>query len=219
METGKRYASFDGDADRLVYYYKDCTGTFRLLDGDKIATLFAHFLQPLIKATELDLTMRVVQTAYANGSSTNFIEKTLGIPVVCVPTGVKHLHHEALKYDIGIYFEANGHGTVIFSNDAFRQIKEIGFNSNTSLRQQIAAKKLASVMDLINEQHEGYFGTELVILNRSQMDDTSAGHPLAKLSHHTSERTFGPDRFNVHQTRLHSGSSVESGFEPGTLRP
>lgn len=29
-----------------------------------------------------------------------------------MPTGVKHLHHKALDYDIGIYFEANGHGTV-----------------------------------------------------------------------------------------------------------
>jgi phosphoacetylglucosamine mutase len=28
---------------------------------------------------------------------------------------VKHLHHAALKFDIGIYFEANGHGTVLFS--------------------------------------------------------------------------------------------------------
>jgi len=27
-------------------------------------------------------------------------------------TGVKHLHHKALDYDIGVYFEANGHGTV-----------------------------------------------------------------------------------------------------------
>ena len=33
--------------------------------------------------------------------------------VSCVPTGVKHLHHEAQKCDIGVYFEANGHGTVI----------------------------------------------------------------------------------------------------------
>lgn len=32
-----------------------------------------------------------------------------------VPTGVKHLHHAAIEYDIGIYFEANGHGTVVFS--------------------------------------------------------------------------------------------------------
>lgn len=33
----------------------------------------------------------------------------------CVPTGVKHLHHAAEKFDVGVYFEANGHGTVIFS--------------------------------------------------------------------------------------------------------
>jgi len=32
--------------------------------------------------------------------------------VVCVSTGVKHLHHAAKQFDIGVYFEANGHGTV-----------------------------------------------------------------------------------------------------------
>ena len=40
------------------------------------------------------------------------------VPVACVCTGVKHLHHKALEYDIGVYFEANGHGTVLFSNNA-----------------------------------------------------------------------------------------------------
>ena len=33
----------------------------------------------------------------------------------CVSTGVKHLHHAAEQYGIGVYFEANGHGTVLFS--------------------------------------------------------------------------------------------------------
>ena len=28
------------------------------------------------------------------------------------PTGVKHLHHKAQEFDLGVYFEANGHGTV-----------------------------------------------------------------------------------------------------------
>ena len=40
------------------------------------------------------------------------------IPVACTPTGVKHLHHRALDFDIGVYFEANGHGTVVFSQKA-----------------------------------------------------------------------------------------------------
>ena len=42
--------------------------------------------------------------------------------MACVPTGVKHLHHKAVEYDIGIYFEANGHGTVIFSDLARKRI-------------------------------------------------------------------------------------------------
>lgn len=45
------------------------------------------------------------------------------VPVSCVPTGVKHLHHEAEKYDVGVYFEANGHGTVLFSPRALQVIK------------------------------------------------------------------------------------------------
>ena len=40
------------------------------------------------------------------------------MPVVCAATGVKHLHKKALEYDIGVYFEANGHGTVIFDEKA-----------------------------------------------------------------------------------------------------
>ena len=38
----------------------------------------------------------LVQTAYANGNSTRYITETLGVPVACVPTGVKFLHHKAL---------------------------------------------------------------------------------------------------------------------------
>ena len=38
--------------------------------------------------------------------------------MVCTSTGVKHLHHRAAMFDIGVYFEANGHGTVLFSAGA-----------------------------------------------------------------------------------------------------
>lgn len=123
--SGKLYGSFDGDADRLVHYYQDSAGTFRLLDGDKIATLLALFLQRVLSrldSTKLHLDIAVVQTAYSNGSSTKYVEEVLRIPVRCTPTGVKHLHHEAEKYDVGVYFEANGHGTVIFSPDAEKKI-------------------------------------------------------------------------------------------------
>jgi phosphoacetylglucosamine mutase len=46
----------------------------------------------------------------------------LRLPVTCTPTGVKYLHHAAQKLDIGVYFEANGHGTAIFSQNTLNTI-------------------------------------------------------------------------------------------------
>ena len=41
-------------------------------------------------------------------------------------SGVKHLHEAAHRlFDIGIYFEANGHGTVLFSHRVLQQLKEV----------------------------------------------------------------------------------------------
>jgi phosphoacetylglucosamine mutase len=39
----RRCVSFDGDADRVVYYYTDGDKIFHLLDGDRIATLSKFF--------------------------------------------------------------------------------------------------------------------------------------------------------------------------------
>lgn len=118
--------SYDGDADRVVFYYIDQDKKFCLLDGDKISTLFANFLKNLLKQSDLDkkLTLGVVQTAYANGNSTKYLKEVLDVPITCAKTGVKHLHHAAVeKYDIGIYFEANGHGTIIFSRRFFEVVQ------------------------------------------------------------------------------------------------
>ena len=97
----------DGDADRVVYFFKDkTTSKFVLLDGDKIATLgkwyfeyiqnvsslalivrsrnksfvpdiVAGFLKELCTESGVQLNLGLVQTAYANGSSTKYINEKL----------------------------------------------------------------------------------------------------------------------------------------------
>lgn len=113
------YAALDGDADRLVYFTFDKGSNFVLLDGDRISALLALTCTKLlgkinIPDGEATPIVGVIQTAYANGGSTSFI-KELGVPVEFTCTGVKYLHEAAHHYDIGIYFEANGHGTLLFS--------------------------------------------------------------------------------------------------------
>lgn len=117
----------DGDADRLVYFYvpssKGCSD-IELVDGDKILSLFAIFIKEQLSTlskergettgSNYQARLGVVQTAYANGASTDFLKK-LGLEVIFTPTGVKYLHEKAAELDIGIYFEANGHGTILFS--------------------------------------------------------------------------------------------------------
>ncbi|OWB64202.1 phosphoacetylglucosamine mutase activity protein [[Candida] boidinii] len=152
--SNQLYCSFDGDADRIVFYYYDETTGFHLLDGDRIATLLALFINSLLENLDTDLKLGIVQTAYANGSSTNFIKDKLKLPVSFTPTGVKHLHHEASKnYDIGIYFEANGHGTVLFSNKFIETLKNYKIE-NKNNNQDLEFKSLETLqilIDLINQ--------------------------------------------------------------------
>ena len=94
------------------------------------------------------LKIGIIQTAYANGAATEYVEKVLKFPVECTNTGVKHLHHAAARYDIGVYFEANGHGTVLFSNHAISMIRE---TAPKSPGQKYALDSLSACIDLINQ--------------------------------------------------------------------
>ncbi|KAK2113989.1 Phosphoglucomutase-3 [Saguinus oedipus] len=77
IKSNERCCSFDGDADRIVYYYHDADGHFHLIDGDKIATLISSFLKELLVEIGESLNIGVVQTAYANGSSTRYLEEVM----------------------------------------------------------------------------------------------------------------------------------------------
>ncbi|KAF8078670.1 phosphoacetylglucosamine mutase [Lyophyllum atratum] len=148
LKPGQRACSLDGDADRLIYYYLDERGIFRLLDGDKIAALVAAFIVDLVKSAGLEneIKVGVVQTAYANGASTKYLSERL--PVKCVATGVKHLHHAAEHFNIGVYFEANGHGTVLFSPSTQSKLAQ---HQPSTPAQSTALNHLINLTQLINQ--------------------------------------------------------------------
>ncbi|GJQ87812.1 hypothetical protein Trydic_g18663 [Trypoxylus dichotomus] len=151
VQHNVRCCSVDGDADRLVYYFTDENDKFHLLDGDRIATLIAAYLKELLEQIDIDLNLGLIQTAYANGASTEYINQKLKVPVACVPTGVKHLHHKALEYEIGVYFEANGHGTVVFQQGAKNRLQQAVEDPSRTDAQRNAAKRLLNLIDLVNE--------------------------------------------------------------------
>lgn len=66
-------------------------------------------------------------------------------------TGVKHLHHKAMEFDIGIYFEANGHGTVLFSQHAIETFQKMCEDKKLSDEYREAAQQLLAMSQLINQ--------------------------------------------------------------------
>ena len=72
------------------------------------------------------------------------------MPVACTETGVKHLHHRAEKFDVGIYFEANGHGTVLFSPKVFKLLKETK-TASLSPKQIDSFECFNALVNLINQ--------------------------------------------------------------------
>lgn len=137
------FYSLDGDADRIVAGYCDPTdGSVSILEGDRFTALFATILLKGFKSSTRDendqLTYGAVQTAYANGASTLYLrnlpvfyndndndndddadkKKNRVLQTEFALTGVKYVHAAAEKYDLGLYFESNGHGTVLASSKA-----------------------------------------------------------------------------------------------------
>uniref|UniRef100_A0A915JAT1 phosphoacetylglucosamine mutase n=1 Tax=Romanomermis culicivorax TaxID=13658 RepID=A0A915JAT1_ROMCU len=166
INSSQKWASFDGDADRLVYYFIDQNNRFHLLDGDKIAILFATFFGELLEKVDLGgMEIGIVQTAYANGNSTSYIKNNFkNIRTYFVSTGVKHLHKQAEMLDVGIYFEANGHGTVVFSQN-FKDTLEkyVDGSSHASSEKLYYASLLSSFVNLINETVGDAFTDLLVV--------------------------------------------------------
>lgn len=61
---------------------------------------------------------------------------------------MKHLHHAAEHYNIGVYFEANGHGTVLFSQPT--QERFANYEPSTPA-QSTALNHLINLTHLINQ--------------------------------------------------------------------
>lgn len=152
-------ASLDGDSDRIVFFTVT-DGQMRLQDGDKIACLLCRFLQAEYQALQADapdilaIRLGVVQTAYANGASTQYLEKVLGAEgIVIAKTGVKYVHHSAVEhFDVGVYFEANGHGTVVFGPTFYQCMAQADAAlRGKRCRGSVALQRLSVLPALVNQ--------------------------------------------------------------------
>jgi len=122
----------------------------------------AGYVKDLFTVSGLDVNVGLVQTAYSNGNSTKYATVQLKVPVACVPTGVKHLHHKANDYDVGIYFEANGHGTLLFKDSVGKLIRN-QCSVEKDEAKLLALKKLICIIDMTNETVGDAYSDMLIV--------------------------------------------------------
>ncbi|CDW79108.1 phosphoacetylglucosamine mutase [Stylonychia lemnae] len=142
---GKKCASFDGDADRLILFYRDENDKLVLIDGDKQFVLISMYVKDLLSKlgiTEDQMSLVLVQTAYVNSRATRYL-KEKGVRNELCPTGVKNAHPIVLKYDIGANDEPNGHGTIVAKMDKLDQVL-------AGHMDKIEAQKLRAVLLISN---------------------------------------------------------------------
>ena len=141
--VGKKCMSFDGDADRQMYFYQGEDGKLEIIDGDKqFALIMMYIKNKLSELGVLDkLSHILVQTAYCNSKVTKFLNDN-GINNQLVKTGVKYAHPVVKNYDIGANDEPNGHGAVAFKID---KLEEVLKPINT-----IESQKLLALLNISN---------------------------------------------------------------------
>ncbi len=149
INEDERCCSIDGDADRIIYFTKQ-NGKFKILNGDSITILFALYIENVCRQIsdrnqkKINPSIGIVQTNYSNGAATSYINANLPSIKTCkTKTGVKYLHKEAKQFDIGIYFEANGHGTILFDKNFLDKIID-DVNDNINKFKLFTISKLIS---------------------------------------------------------------------------
>lgn len=144
--TPPKACSFDGDADRLIYFAKGKTeGKPIVIDGDKQFALIMMYIKEQLKVIGADVPYIMVNTAYSNGMANKFLDAHQ-INRTCVPTGVKNAHPVVQKYVIGANDEPNGHGTVYVNWPELDRI----LKDKLEGRHAPACKKLIAFLKLSN---------------------------------------------------------------------
>lgn len=109
--------SFDGDVDRLILF----TPEGRIFDGDAQCVFISELLKKEVDRLSLNAEIGVVMSHYSNMGAVDYL-RNKGFFVILAQTGVKNFVKAAKKFDIGVYFEPNGHGSVIFSKRFLEKI-------------------------------------------------------------------------------------------------
>jgi phosphoacetylglucosamine mutase len=118
VEPYTRFYHLDGDCDRMVMTFNDEDQHLHIFDGDHLLLLFISFIRKVYENSN-GYKIGAVHTGYANSGLVLAINK-IAEDYPCLinirtGTGVAKLIKGSTAADMAVYFEPNGHGSILVS--------------------------------------------------------------------------------------------------------
>ena len=168
--SSRRACSVDGDADRVVFHYwrggrerraraerRPRAARRRPSGGCLTATRSPPCTPPSSAMSSYPETLAcAVDGMRADGvrqRRERSLRPLVGRADKIAKTGVKYVHHVAVQYDIAVYFEANGHGTLLFSDQAVEALLSAKADAEAAAdaAKASAASRLLAARQLVNQ--------------------------------------------------------------------
>ncbi|KAI0986150.1 hypothetical protein GJ496_005739 [Pomphorhynchus laevis] len=124
-KSASHCCSFDGDGDKLVFYYKDASDdiTVNLLNGDRIAVLYVKFIKSLFNRIHLiNPEIVVFLNSFSNTASAQYISRNFGVHVIRTIDCPLKMSATAKTFAVCIYFTVNGHGNVFIQQQIINKV-------------------------------------------------------------------------------------------------
>lgn len=183
-ETDDEFKNFcfvlDGDADRCVVFERiDKTKPeIRVADGTILTALYGRtlcFLLEKIYALSGDLDsslleelkkkeLGVVYGGYTNQGFVNYATNTLKVGGKFSNTGIKNAHVKAKEFDVGVMFEPNGHGSIIFRRSYMNLLESLHSSAKTE-EAKTAVYDLQNYLENQNYINGDAIGNVLLVLS------------------------------------------------------
>lgn len=220
--------SFDGDADRIVYFSKDSDENLILIDGDMLNCFFVESIKFIYSKLSSELkeefkkhiSIGIICTAYSNGSFLNRIKNDnvlfeMNAVLNIAKTGVKFLNSASEKFDISVLFEANGHGKISYIDDCLKKITKLNsfcMNSNDILYLELLSNLLSIFNPTVGDAISVMLAAEscLYMMNKSISYMISLYSPLKFIYGKTKVNDKSTFICNDNETRLNHPTDLQS---------
>lgn len=107
-------AAFDGDADRIIYF-KMKNDKIRILDGDNLCIKLGMILNKVFPEQKIGCVLSI----YSNSKAINFAKQFMQVEIA--ETGVKNFIKKVKAFELGLFFEPNGHGSLHYTKEVYNK--------------------------------------------------------------------------------------------------